>query len=151
MCALARAQTRAFVYAHVRSCARVRVFLHFCRQASSWRFDARGVRVERVCARAPPLCARSCGTAGTGVIYSSALLWAGGRSCVFAFGAIGRFRPALAAGVRWTLVIDGAPWAARYWHTSVVDAAGAIYVLGGYDRFGRTTYRDVWASTDGGA
>jgi hypothetical protein len=30
------------------------------------------------------------------------------------------------------------------WHTSVVDAAGAIYVIGTY-------YHDVWASTDGGA
>ena len=41
-----------------------------------------------------------------------------------------------------------APWAARYRHTSVVDAAGAIYVIGG---FGGTYYNDVWASTDGGA
>ena len=37
-----------------------------------------------------------------------------------------------------------APWAARRYHTSVVDAAGAIYVIGGL-------YNDVWASTDGGA
>ena len=43
-----------------------------------------------------------------------------------------------------------APWAARYQHKSVVDAAsGAIYVIGGYD--GTTDYNDVWASTDGGA
>ncbi len=42
-----------------------------------------------------------------------------------------------------------APWAARDAHTSVVDAAGAIYVLGG--RGGTTYYNDVWASTDGGA
>ena len=43
-----------------------------------------------------------------------------------------------------------AEWAARYGHTSVVDAvSGAIYVIGGY---GSTTdYNDVWASTDGGA
>ncbi len=35
-------------------------------------------------------------------------------------------------------------------HTSVVDAAGAIYVIGGVsDRF--TYYNDVWASADGGA
>jgi hypothetical protein len=34
----------------------------------------------------------------------------------------------------------------------VVDAAGAIYVIGGYsDFFDRTHYHDVWASTDGGA
>jgi hypothetical protein len=31
----------------------------------------------------------------------------------------------------------------------VVDAAGAIYVIGGYG--GGTYYQDVWASTDGGA
>jgi hypothetical protein len=41
-----------------------------------------------------------------------------------------------------------APWAARRFHTSVVDAAGAIYVIGG---LGTTNYNDVWASTDGGA
>ncbi len=34
-------------------------------------------------------------------------------------------------------------------HTTVVDAAGAIYVIGGYD--GTTYFGDVWASTDGGA
>ncbi len=43
-----------------------------------------------------------------------------------------------------------APWAARFGHTSVVDAAGAIYVIGGYGG-GGTTFHDVWASTDGGA
>jgi hypothetical protein len=34
----------------------------------------------------------------------------------------------------------------------VVDAAGAIYVIGGgtYDN-GGTNFKDVWASTDGGA
>ena len=41
-----------------------------------------------------------------------------------------------------------APWAARADHTSVVDAAGAIYVIGG----GNLTYfKDVWVSTDAGA
>jgi hypothetical protein len=56
----------------------------------------------------------------------------------------------LAAGVSWRLVIAGAPWAARQGHTSVIDAAGAIYVLGGTD--GTTAfYKDVWVSTDGGA
>ena len=33
-------------------------------------------------------------------------------------------------------------------HTSVIDAAGAIYVLGGSYN---TYFQDVWASTDGGA
>jgi hypothetical protein len=33
----------------------------------------------------------------------------------------------------------------------VVDAAGAIYVLGGESYSGTNDFRDVWASTDGGA
>jgi hypothetical protein len=32
----------------------------------------------------------------------------------------------------------------------VIDAAGAIYVIGGYSS-GNTDFQDVWASTDGGA
>jgi hypothetical protein len=46
-------------------------------------------------------------------------------------------------------VIDSAPWAARGSHTSVIDAAGAIYVIGGAG--GGTNYKDVWVSTDKGA
>ena len=34
----------------------------------------------------------------------------------------------------------------------MVDAAGAIYVIGGWGtKPGYTLYNDVWASTDGGA
>ena len=57
---------------------------------------------------------------------------------------------ALAAGVTWTSRTLKAEWVSRIYPTSVVDAAGAIYVLGG---FGSTyTYlNDVWVSTDGGA
>ncbi len=55
---------------------------------------------------------------------------------------------ALAAGVTWTRR-PFAPWAARFGHTTVIDAAGAIYVIGG--RGGNTYFADVWASTDGGA
>ncbi len=56
---------------------------------------------------------------------------------------------ALAAGITWTSRTTSAPWANRGWHTSVIDAAGAIYVIGGE---GFTGYlNDVWASTDGGA
>ncbi len=36
-------------------------------------------------------------------------------------------------------------------HTSVIDAAGAIYVIGGISGEGSAFYKDVWASTDGGA
>ncbi len=55
----------------------------------------------------------------------------------------------MGAGVTWRSRTADAGWAARYEHTSVVDAAGAIYVIGGtgYGPF----YQDVWASTDGGA
>ncbi len=62
--------------------------------------------------------------------------------------AIGRFA-CVHAGATWTSRTTSAPWAARDAHTSVIDAAGAIYVIGGYS--GGGTYRDVWASTDGGA
>jgi hypothetical protein len=61
--------------------------------------------------------------------------------------AIGRFAR-VHAGVTWTSRTTSAPWAGRYYHTTVIDAAGAIYVIGGY---GSTRYQDVWASTDGGA
>ena len=50
----------------------------------------------------------------------------------------------------WTSRTTSAPWAARAYHTSVIDAAGAIYVIGGFDG-GTTYYKDVWLSTDGGA
>jgi hypothetical protein len=42
-----------------------------------------------------------------------------------------------------------APWAARRFHSTVIDArTRAIYVIGGQ---GTDNYQDVWASTDGGA
>jgi hypothetical protein len=53
-----------------------------------------------------------------------------------------------AAGVTWTCRTASAQWAARSEHTSVVDAAGAIYVIGGQ---GGGHYQDVWVSTNGGA
>ncbi len=55
-----------------------------------------------------------------------------------------------AAGVTWTSRTLKAEWAARYAHTSVIDAAGAIYVIGGGGTCG-TAFGDVWVSTDGGA
>jgi hypothetical protein len=62
---------------------------------------------------------------------------------------IGR-SPICAAGVTWTSRTTSAPWAARYEHKSVIDAAGAIYVIGGIDGV-NTYYKDVWVSTDRGA
>jgi hypothetical protein len=56
---------------------------------------------------------------------------------------------AWAAGITWTSRTIKAQWAGRSYHTTVIDAAGAIYVIGGTG--GSTYYRDVWVSTDGGA
>ncbi len=64
------------------------------------------------------------------------------------FGAIGRVSRAFAAGVTWASRTLNAEWAARHAHSSVIDAAGAIYVIGGS---GPGYFNDVWASTDGGA
>jgi hypothetical protein len=57
---------------------------------------------------------------------------------------------ALAAGAMWRCRTASAPWAARNGHTTVIDAAGAIYVLGG-ETIGGNFHNDVWVSTDGGA
>ncbi len=64
----------------------------------------------------------------------------------------------IALGVTWTSRTKSAPWAARHFHTTVIDAAGAIYVIGGFDGIGGTVFGsngtplgDVWVSTDGGA
>ena len=64
-------------------------------------------------------------------------------ACVFALES------SVGSGVTWTGLTMTAPWAARFEHTSVIDAAGAIYVIGGES--GGTFFQDVWASTDGGA
>ncbi len=68
--------------------------------------------------------------------------------CVLRWSSVGS--RALAAGVSWASRTDSVPWAARYGHTSVVDAAGAIYIIGGQGNC-QAFYQDVWASTDGGA
>ncbi len=102
------------------------------------------------CALVCALCWHSRGTAATCGIYSSARSVAGGHPCVVALDAIGRAR-ASAAGITWTSRTLKAEWAARGFHTSVIDAAGAIYVLGGFARYVGGTHQDVWVSTDGGA
>jgi hypothetical protein len=73
----------------------------------------------------------------------------GGRARVVAVGATGRSRPALAAGRNWTCRTAKAESEERSGHTSVVDAAGAIYIIGGSTDV--PCFQDVWASTDGGA
>jgi hypothetical protein len=55
----------------------------------------------------------------------------------------------VAAGASWTPVIANAPWDARTGHTTVINATGAIYVIGGFGDTGN--FRRVWVSTDGGA
>jgi hypothetical protein len=127
----ARARACACVYACL--CERMYGFVRFHR-----------IAIPRVCVasgavRAAALCATSHRSAATCGIYSSAR--------VVAFGAIGLACARSAAGVTWTCRTASSPWAARGGHTSVVDAAGAIYVIGGY---GGINYHDVWASTDGG-
>jgi hypothetical protein len=61
----------------------------------------------------------------------------------------------VAAGVSWTSRTSSAPWDARDGQTTVIGAAGAIYVIGGYSgRYasgGDILYNDIWVSTDGGA
>ena len=49
------------------------------------------------------------------------------------------------AGATWTSRTSSAPWAARDMHTSVINAAGTIYVISGW------AANDAWASSDGGA
>ncbi len=66
-----------------------------------------------------------------------------GRVCVWCHRPVAR---TLAAGVTWRCRTSSVPWRGRAYHTSVIDAAGAIYVIGG-----GTSNNDVWASTDGGA
>ena len=56
-------------------------------------------------------------------------------------------RPCAADG-NWTNVTSSAPWAARNDHTSVIDAFGSIYVIGGNNG---TYLDDVWVSIDLGA
>jgi hypothetical protein len=85
-------------------------------------------------------------TAATGGIYSSAC---NGRADTCAFALVIGRPPICAAGASWTNRTISAQWAARYGHTTVIDAAGAIYVIGGRD--GTTRCKDVWGSTDGGA
>jgi hypothetical protein len=69
-------------------------------------------------------------------------------TCAFAL-VIGR-SPIRAAGFSWTSRTLKASWAARAYHTTVIDAAGAIYVIGGFNS-DTGNYDDVWVSTDGGA
>ncbi len=58
-----------------------------------------------------------------------------------------------AAGGTWTCLLANAPWPARYRHTTVIDAAGTIYLMGGAVARGDqiNVYNDVWVGTNNGA
>ncbi len=93
------------------------------------------------------------GYTATWNIYRSAFdARAAPRACLRSVRSAG-CRARSAAGASWTSRTTSAQWARRAIHTSVIDAAGAIYVIGGESVIGSTGYyyRDVWASTDGGA
>ncbi len=70
------------------------------------------------------------------------------RARVVSFGATGRVSRASAAGRTFTSRTLAAEWNPRFGSSSVVDAAGAIYVIGGSSTRG-AYYSDVWASTNG--
>jgi hypothetical protein len=90
-----------------------------------------------LCVCAPP-CVRACARVCV-------------RACVRAYMCV-FVCACVRAGAMWRSRTMTAPWAAREGHTTVVDAAGAIYVIGGSSYNGTYTYfHDVWASTDGGA
>jgi hypothetical protein len=148
------------VYVPVRAsvCECVRVCLSACLCTSlrvcvfaNVRFcvcgDGRGGGYMCAFARAPACtcvrtCVRACVrvTAGARGIYGS-------PHDAFAARAFVDSR-ALAAGAMWTSRTFSARWAGRYGHTTVIDAAGTIYVIGGRDD--TTYFNEVWVSTDGG-
>jgi hypothetical protein len=54
------------------------------------------------------------------------------------------------AGATWSLAAVITPWAARFGHTTVIDAAGTMYLIGGFHGF-NTNLNDVWSSANKGA
>jgi hypothetical protein len=71
-------------------------------------------------------------------------------ACALALGSSVGSR-VLAAGITWTDRETSAPLKGRIGYTTVIDAAGAIYIIGGGTWDGSIYYQDAWASTDGGA
>ncbi len=141
VCVLIRARPRvcSCVCVRVRVCACLLVRL--CARACT-------ACVNELCARAPCGCMRPpIARRRRAVLIARHPPHVGGR----ARGCVRCHRPgsrASAAGVTWNCRTAKAEWTARAWHTSVVDAAGAIYVICGRNGY---VFQDVWASTDGGA
>jgi hypothetical protein len=154
-CACARAHARvrlrvcSFVclcsFARARACACVCACLceRTCRFVRFHRIAIPRVCAPRRCAR-PPIARRRL------AVFIARPAPRVAAACAVAFGATGRARARSAAGVTWTCRTASAPWKARFGHTSVVDAAGAICVIGGFSYNGGVDFADVWASTDGG-
>ena len=57
---------------------------------------------------------------------------------------------ARSAGATWAPIANYTSWLAKLSHTSIFDATGNIYVLGGGNGVTGAPYNDVWRSTDGG-
>ncbi len=127
MCALARVCFLHFIGKHFRVCV----------------FNARANARARACRTT----VRALAVARRGPSVFIARRAVGPRVRAALALAIGRFA-CVHAGATWTSRTTSAPWAARIFHASVIDAAGAIYVIGGWSG---TRQQDVWASTDGGA
>jgi hypothetical protein len=54
-----------------------------------------------------------------------------------------------AAGATWGRVTNYVLWEARSGHTTVIDAAGIMYLMGGFN--GTSFFNDMWISTNKGA
>jgi hypothetical protein len=152
-CACARVLMCVFAFIRVRArCVGARMRASVSTYARARAFPSDCVFARACCVCSERVCAPSHRTAATCGIYSSARAarrWPRARGCVRCHRPGSR---ASAAGVTWRCRTAKAEWAARNGHTSLVDAAGAIYVIGGYSYSdGSTGFQDVWASTDGGA
>jgi hypothetical protein len=117
--AYTRARMRTIT--HVRRHARMRT--HACRQS-----------LTHTCTHARMQFAAILGPA----VFTTSLRRAGRHTCFCG-------RSFAHAGATWTSRTSSAPWAARDMHTSVINAAGTIYVISGW------AANDAWASSDGGA
>ncbi len=144
--ACARASVRACMRACVSACACGCAFLSDCVFALVCVCSER-VRAPRRCAR-PPIARRR-----LAVSMARPAPRVRGRARAVAVRCHRPGSRTSAAGVNWTCRTAKAQWDGRDGHTSVVDAAGAIYVIGGLGGLYISTYyfQDVWASTDGGA
>jgi hypothetical protein len=141
-------RVRVYLCVCARVCARARLLVWLCARACTAYVNER--RVHSAAALCAALCAPSHRTAAPCGIYSSARAARLRPRAWLRSARPAGCRARSAAGVTWTCRTASAPWAARFGHTSVVDARGAIYVIGGWSG-GTAYFNDVWVSTDGGA